>query len=53
MSYHLPPLRMTLMKMSIIHAREGVAKREFSCIVGKNANWCKHYEELYGGSLKN
>ena len=27
-------------------------KREPSCTVGGNVNWCSHYGELYGGSLK-
>ena len=35
-----------------INAGEGVEKREPSYIVGGNVNWCKHYGEQYGGSLK-
>ena len=27
-------------------------KREPSCTVGGNVNWCSHYGEQYGGSLK-
>ena len=32
---------------------EGVEKRELSYTVGENVNWCSHYGEQYGGSLKN
>ena len=28
-------------------------KREPSYIVGGDVNWCSHYGEQYGGSLKN
>ena len=27
-------------------------KRELSCTVGGNVNWCSHYGEQYGGSSK-
>ena len=27
-------------------------KREPSCTVGGNVNWCSHYGKWYGGSLK-
>ena len=36
-----------------INAGERVEKRESSNTVGGNANWYSHYEEQYGGSLKN
>ena len=36
-----------------INAGEGVEKREPSYTVGGNVNWCSHYGEQYGGSLKN
>ena len=36
----------------ITNAGEGVEKREPSCTVGGNVNWCGHYGEQYGGSLK-
>ena len=39
-------------KCLTINAGEGVEKREPSYIVGGNVNWCKHYGEQYGGSLK-
>ena len=32
---------------------EDVAKREPSCTVGGNANWCSHSGKQCGGSLKN
>ena len=38
--------------LQTINAGEGVEKREPSCIVGGNVNWCSHYGEQYGGSLK-
>ena len=37
----------------IIHAEEGVKKREPTYTVGGNLNWYSHYAEQYGGSLKN
>ena len=35
------------------NAGEGVKKRGPSYAVGGNVNWCSHYGEHYGGSLKN
>ena len=35
-----------------INAREGVERRELSCIVGGNVNWYSHYGDQYGGFLK-
>ena len=35
------------------NAGEGVEKREPFCTIGGNVNWCTHYGEQYGGSLKN
>ena len=35
------------------NAEDGVEKREPSCIVGGNVNWCSHYGKQHGGSLKN
>ena len=35
------------------NAGEGVEKREPSYTVGRSVNWCSHYGEQYGGSLKN
>ena len=39
--------------LQIINAEEGVEKKEPSYTVGGNVNWCSHYGEQYGGSLKN
>ena len=36
-----------------VNAGEGVEKREPSYTAGGNVNWCSHYGEQYGGSLKN
>ena len=36
-----------------MHAGEGVEKRKPSYTVDGNVNWCSHYREQYGGSLKN
>ena len=33
--------------------REGVEKREHSCITGGNVNRYSHYGEQYGDSFKN
>ena len=35
------------------NAGEDVEKREPSCTVGGNANWCNRCGEQYGGSLRN
>ena len=54
MRYHLTPVRMVAIKnLQTINAGEGVEKREPSYTVGGNVNWCSHYGEQYGGSLKN
>ena len=39
--------------LQAINAGEGVEKREPSYTVGGNVNWCSHYGEQYGDSLKN
>ena len=36
-----------------INAGEGVEKREPSCTVGGNVNWCNHYGKEYGGTSEN
>jgi len=36
-----------------INAGGGVEKREPSYTVGENVNWCSHYGEHHGSSLKN
>ena len=51
--YDLTPVRMAIIKSLQINSREGVEKKEPSYTVGGNANWCSHYGEHYGGSLKN
>ena len=32
---------------------EGVEKKEPTCTVGGNVNWCSYYGRQYGKSLKN
>ena len=39
--------------LQIINAGESVEEKEPSYTVGGNVNWCSHYGEQYGGSLKN
>ena len=39
--------------LQAINAGESVEKRESAYTVGENVNWHSHYEEQYGGSLKN
>ena len=54
MRYHLTLVRMAIIKKSTnINAGEGMEKRESSCTVGGTVNWCSHYGEQCGGSLKN
>ena len=38
--------------LQIINAGEGVEKREPSCTVAENVNWCSHYGEHYKFPLK-
>ena len=46
MRYHLTPVRMAIIKsQQIINAGEVVEKREPSCTVAGNVNWCNHYGE--------
>ena len=52
MRYHLTPVRMTIIKKSTMNAGEGVEKKEPSCTVGGNVNWCSLYGRWYGDSLK-
>ena len=50
---HLTLVRMAIIKtLQTINAGEGVEKKEPSRSVGGNINWCSHYGEQYGGSLK-
>ena len=54
MRYHLTLIRTAIIKsLQTMNAGKGVEKREPSCIVGGNVNWCSRYEEQQGGSLKN
>ena len=53
MRYHLTLVKMAIIKKSTISAGEGVERREPSYTVGGNVNWCSHYGEQYGCSLKN
>ena len=39
-------------RQEITNAGESVEKREPSCTVGGNVNWCSHYGKQSGGSLK-
>ena len=52
MRYHHTPVRMAIIKKSTMNAGEGVEEREPSSTVCGNVTWCNHYEEQYGGSLK-
>ena len=53
MRYHLMPVRKAIIKKSTNNnAGESVKKREPSYTVGGNANWCSHYGEQCGDSLK-
>ena len=51
--HHLTPVRMASSKrLQVIHAGEGVGKREPFYSVSGNVNWCSHYWKQYGGSFK-
>ena len=39
--------------LQIINVAESMEKREPFYTVRKNVNWCSHYGQQYGGSLKN
>ena len=52
--YHLMLVRMAIVKnLQTINAGEGVEKRDSSCTVDGNVNWCSHCVRQYGDSLKN
>ena len=59
--YHLIPVRMAFNKKSakkkkslqLIHAREGMEKKEPSYFVGGGVNLCSHCGKQYGSSLNN
>ena len=51
--YHLTPVRVAKMnKSGDIDVGEDVEKREPSCTVGGNANWCSHSGKQCGHSSK-
>ena len=53
-SYRLTPVRLAIIrKQQKTSVGEYVEKRESSCTVGGEVNWCSHYETQYGGSSKN
>ena len=53
MRYHLTPVRMaTAKRRQITSVEEDMEKREPSCIVGKNVNWCNHYKKTIWRVLK-
>ena len=53
MRYHLTPVRMgKLTRQETTNVGEDVEKREPSCTVGGNVNWCSHSGKLCGGSSK-
>ena len=52
--YHLALVRMTITKkLTNNKCWRGWGKKEPSYTVSGNVNWCSHYGEQYGGSLKN
>ena len=51
--HHLKPFRMAIIKKPTVNAGEGVEKRNPPKSVSGTINWCSHYEEDYGDSLKN
>ena len=53
MRYHLTLVRMAIILKSTNKCWKGVEKREPSCIVGGNVNWCSLYGKQYGVSSKN
>ena len=59
MRYHLTPVRMgkinkagKLTRQETTNVGEDAEKREPSCTVGENVNWCNHPGKLCGGSSK-
>ena len=51
--YHLTPVRMAVIKrQKIASVGEDVEKREPSCSVDGNGNWCSHYGKQYGKSTR-
>ena len=52
MRYHLTPVRMAITNPQRI-VGEDVEKKEPSCTVGGNADWCSHCGKQYGISSEN
>ena len=53
MSYHLKPVRMSIIKNTRNKCLWDVVKRESLYTVGENVNWCSHYGEQSGAFSKN
>ena len=54
MRYYLTPVKMVIIKKSTNNkCWRGYGEKEPSYTVGRNVNWYSHYEEQYGGPLKN
>ena len=51
--YHLTWVRIAIIKKSTNNYLERHVEKEPSYTVEGNVNWCSHYEEQYGDSLKN
>ena len=50
--YGHPDQRKANQNLQTINAEEGAEKRVPFYAMGGNVNWCSHYGEQYGGSLK-
>ena len=51
--YHLTPVRVTTINnLGKTRVDEDVEKKEPSCTVGGDANWCSHCAKGYGGFSK-
>ena len=54
MRYYLTPVKMVIIKrQQITSVGKDVEKRESSCIVGENVNWCSYDVKQYEVSSKN
>ena len=50
---HLSEWLLLKTQQIIIGFGEDVKKKEYSCTVGKNLNWCSHFAKQYGEFSKN
>ena len=50
--YHLTLLRAAIINKSTNKCWQGCGKKETSCIVYRNADWCSYYGTQYGDSSK-